>query len=562
MNTWKSTIASAAVATVLLFVLAGCTGAGRAQRSTISPEREDSPAAITLQETPRGGGDDHWNRKLADRYFLEGSVLQMQERYADAIVQYRRALRFMPEGYSVVHFAIARCYQLLGVSDTAMVYSREAVERDPANVDARSQLADLLMANGRINGALRQYDEILRIQPSNLEARFSLAHLLQWSDPAQAAQHYEYIRAHFDGNDEILLSLAEIYLNLGRMDEAIDAMRDLIAISPADADLYRIITDMYLRAGRYDDALRMLPEVERHLLPAEAYEEFLAEQLDSTAERMWREQEEGFGSYAAQIAARASARFPWNWRIGFNNGLINYHLGNDAAADSFLLRALDDSEASATAWVEAAILYINEGKSQRALGFMVPTAGRYDDDYRIPYLLGYAYLLMNQQDSAITYLRRSLDLEEENSEAWGHLAMIYSSRDMIATSDAAYERALEYDPYNANFLNNYAYSLAERGKRLEKALMMAEMALDAEPENESFLDTRGWIYYKMGEYDEALEDIRKAVDAGGAGADVLVHLGDVHQALGNRSDALDAYERALRLRPADERIREKIETVR
>ncbi len=507
-------------------------------------------------------GADPWSRKLADRYFLEGSILQMQERYADAIVQYRRALRFMPQEYSVVHFAIARCYQLLGIPDTAMIYAREAVQRDSENIDARGQLAELMMANGRIQGAVRQYEEILRIQPANLQARFSLAQILQWSDPTRAAEQYEYLRTRFEGSYDILLSLTEIYLNLGRFDEAISAMRELVAISPADADLYRLLSDVYIRAGRYGDALDMLPEIELHLLPTTAFEEFVDETLDSVAERMREDRAPAFAHYAERLAEQASARFPLNWQITFNSGLINYQLGREAAADSLLLKALSSEDATPVAWMETAILYINDGRSQRGLGVLLPTSARYDDDYRIPYLLGYAYLLLDSYDSAESNFRRSIALEEENSEAWGHLAMIYSRKEMTATSDAAYERALQYDQFNTTFLNNYAYSLADRGKRLDKALMMVQLALESEPENESFLDTRGWIYYKMGEYTKALVDIQQAVDIGGASAEVLAHLGDVQLALGDRDAAREAYEQALRLHPNDKTIRDKLDLLR
>src|SRR5690606_30216079 len=105
--------------------------------------------------------------------------------------------------------------------------------------------------------------------------------------------------------------------------------------------------------------------------------------------------------------------------------------------------------------------------------------------------------LMDRYDSAEHYLRRSVAMEQRNSDAWGHLAFIYNQQGKVAASDNAYERALEHDPYNPTLLNNFAYSLADRGKRLEKALGMVERALETEPENESYLDTRGWIYFRM-----------------------------------------------------------------
>jgi tetratricopeptide (TPR) repeat protein len=91
-----------------------------------------------------------------------------------------------------------------------------------------------------------------------------------------------------------------------------------------------------------------------------------------------------------------------------------------------------------------------------------------------------------------------------------------------------YERALQMDPKNDLVLNNYSYSLAERGILLDRALAMSKEALSQQPENQSYLDTYGWIHYKMGDYKEAEKWIRKAIDLGSTSAVVHDHLGDVY----------------------------------
>ncbi|MDZ7695279.1 MAG: hypothetical protein U5K69_29885 [Balneolaceae bacterium] len=54
------------------------------------------------------------------------------------------------------------------------------------------------------------------------------------------------------------------------------------------------------------------------------------------------------------------------------------------------------------------------------------------------------------------------------------------------------------DPQNHNVLNNYAYYLSERDEQLEKAEKMALKAIEQVPDNPSYLDTVGWVYYKRG----------------------------------------------------------------
>ena len=108
------------------------------------------------------------------------------------------------------------------------------------------------------------------------------------------------------------------------------------------------------------------------------------------------------------------------------------------------------------------------------------------------------------------------------------LALTLDGLHRYQESDSLYERALMLDPKSHLIMNNYGYSLAERGLQLERALKMSLQAIEAEPNNDSYLDTVGWVYFKLGHYEEAQKDISKAIGVGGASATVYEHMGDIH----------------------------------
>ncbi|HBX64884.1 MAG TPA: hypothetical protein DEG32_01505, partial [Balneolaceae bacterium] len=85
-------------------------------------------------------------------------------------------------------------------------------------------------------------------------------------------------------------------------------------------------------------------------------------------------------------------------------------------------------------------------------------------------------------------------------------------------SDEAYELALRYDPDNDNAMNNYAYNLSVREENLERAKELALKAIEVAPENAAYLDTVGWVYFKLGDYDRAERFIQAAIDTGAASA--------------------------------------------
>jgi Tfp pilus assembly protein PilF len=136
---------------------------------------------------------------------------------------------------------------------------------------------------------------------------------------------------------------------------------------------------------------------------------------------------------------------------------------------------------------------------------------------------------------------------------------MYSSTGKVIESDAAYERVLQLDPSNALVSNNYAYSLSERNVHLDRAEIMIENALKAEPKNPSYLDTMGWILFQRGKYAPALEYVRQAIEHGDVSATIYEHLGDIYGKLGQKENALEAWREALRKEPNRTSIKERLQ---
>jgi len=177
--------------------------------------------------------------------------------------------------------------------------------------------------------------------------------------------------------------------------------------------------------------------------------------------------------------------------------------------------------------------------------------------------MNYFYGLVLQRESnvkeAIKYYEKAHKISPKDVQIMGTLAMAYNTEKMFKESDEMNEDALFVDPDNVLVLNNYAYNLSVRGVNLSKALAMSKKAIDAEPENASYLDTYGWIYYKLGDYHEAAVYIQKAISKNGSNAVIQDHLGDVYNAMGDFPGALKYWKKALELSPQSLEIKQKIE---
>ncbi len=109
------------------------------------------------------------------------------------------------------------------------------------------------------------------------------------------------------------------------------------------------------------------------------------------------------------------------------------------------------------------------------------------------------------------------------------------------------EKVIALDPKDATALNYLGYTLAEMGIRLEEAEGFIKRALVLKPEDGYITDSMGWVYFKMGRHDDALQWIKKALERLPEDPLITEHLGDTYRALGRWREAKEAYERALQL---------------
>jgi len=122
------------------------------------------------------------------------------------------------------------------------------------------------------------------------------------------------------------------------------------------------------------------------------------------------------------------------------------------------------------------------------------------------------------------------------------------------------ERILALDSQHAEALNFVAYHYAEKGTELELALSQAQQALAAKKTG-YIIDTLGWIYYKMGRYQESREQLEEATSLLPEDPVILEHLGDLYRALTLWEQAGAAYRKSLGLDPLAAGVQEKLDAL-
>ena len=187
---------------------------------------------------------------------------------------------------------------------------------------------------------------------------------------------------------------------------------------------------------------------------------------------------------------------------------------------------------------------------------------KFPEDYRLNYFKGLSLQKVNKESESIKYFEKAVVLNPADLSILSTLALAYDNQGEYSKSADTYEKALSVDPQNPLILNNYAYNLSERGVDLEKALRMSEMSIEKEPQNSSYLDTYGWIFFKMKNYKQAKKYIEKSLEINGNNAVVLEHLGDIYHSMKDASNAKKYWNLSLNINPGNTILKEKIEKLK
>ena len=145
-------------------------------------------------------------------------------------------------------------------------------------------------------------------------------------------------------------------------------------------------------------------------------------------------------------------------------------------------------------------------------------------------------------------------------EAAAASARLGENRDLTFTLAAALERLGRTEeseelfaslvaewPDDADAANYLGYMWADRDVRLEEALDLIGRAVALDPENPAYLDSLGWVHYRLGDLAEAERWLRRAIDLGGAVGDgtILCHLGEVLLARGQEAEGRELLQTGL-----------------
>jgi tetratricopeptide (TPR) repeat protein len=190
------------------------------------------------------------NAQLSDQaqtLFNEGDF----QRCLDVALE---GLRETPQNPALLRLA-GKAGAELGHAD-ATTYLEQAAGNEPENPDVWRELADALLADGRIDEAFNAIERAAELRPDDVTPLVDLAHVAHASGRTEAGIAYlEQVLERAYGNLDALHGLVDMYRAAGRLEDALDAGRKIVGYTPEDVLAAIDVAELNLALDRLDDAV-------------------------------------------------------------------------------------------------------------------------------------------------------------------------------------------------------------------------------------------------------------------------------------------------------------------
>ncbi len=485
-------------------------------------------------------------------YIVNASVFEQQGNYAQAIIEYQMALKFYKS--ASLHYLLAKNYYELNYPELAQEHAENAIELNKNFIEPYKLLANIYFDNLKYEEALKIYQYINEIEP-NVTNRIYLARLYENKNPDTAITLYRSI-AEEQENIFVISRLVRLYEEKNDAENLLYFTKKLFNLIP-NSDISNSLIKQLIKKNDFQQVTEIIEIILEKLSPDNAYISF-----SRTIDFFLDDTTDISKIYIPKLLQLSNRYYFFDWRIAILSGFLAEKIKDTNNVEKFFKRSLNLADSIPDVPLQIALYYFraeNFPKVNQILSTYLP---KFPSDFRYYYYYGLSLSFIEELNMAQNVLNKALELKPNDVNTLIQLAIVYDKLGIVDSSDNFYEKVLSIDSLNPLANNNYAYSLCLREQQLDRALQMSKIALKANPESAAYLDTYGWIHFKIGDYITAYEYISKAAEFEGASAEVFEHLGDIYIKMGEPQKALEAWQKALELEPNRETVIMRLKSIK
>lgn len=192
---------------------------------------------------------------------------------------------------------------------------------------------------------------------------------------------------------------------------------------------------------------------------------------------------------------------------------------------------------------------VEEKKYEEAIDVLKKLKKTNVKNFQLLFNLGDVLRIDNKHQEAIKYYKEAIDsIFYETEKHWPvyySLAISYDKSNQWLEAEKSLRKALDLSGRHPQVLNYLGYSWLKHGLNIDNAALMILEAYEKEPNDSVIMDSLGWVYYKTGDYKNAIIYLEKASELNPQNAVISDHLGDAYWQGGRKNEARFLWQRAL-----------------
>ena len=487
-----------------------------------------------------------------DYIFQEAMRQKLANKYDAAIDLFDYCRQLDPSSGAVL-YELSELYRYVKNDSLAIQSLERACKLYPKNYWYKNKLVSFYLDQRRTDEALKNVEEMARLFPEKEEVLWMLHDLYESkNDYANMVKVLDKIEVKEGKSEKLSMMKFGLFVQMNDEKRAFEEMEKLADEYPNDLRYQVVIGDLYLDAGKKEEALKQYKMVE-------AQDSTNMTLLLSMANFYHQEGDEvRYQEYISKVLTHKDVDDVT--RVRMLGVLVRENL--DSHADSTYLLALFDKVLQEpqehTDILELKVRYmdtkkmpvedqkpilrrileidpehdmarhmllkyaVEENDHQSIVNICKP-AVEYNADSPVFYFyMGVEYYLIDEKEKSMDALRSGLnrvenEMDEENrfkirTHSYALLGDIYHQLGQDDKAFQAYDSCLVYKKNDAMVLNNYAYYLSLKKKDLQRAEEMSRLSNELEPDNATYLDTYAWVLFQQKRYDEAKQYMDKVVE--------------------------------------------------
>ena len=473
-------------------------------------------------------------RTQAYYHFSKARMLDEQGQASQAIEEYKKALELDPNN-SMIFSEMAESYMRNNRVREAVDTAEKAVRANPDNVEAHKLLSQIYVqligrANAQqppspevINNAIREFEEIVRIDPNERQSFLMLGRLYQIKgDRIKATEIYRKFLGAEPGSEEGVTALAKLQMDAGNNKEAAALLEEFIKGRPDSDVALETLGQAYSDLQEYDkaaEAYRRASELDPddlEIKKSHAQALFLADKFDEA------------GKLYQDLAA-----------VEPDDGLVSLRLGQIYRRQMKYDLARKNLQKAAQFFPDSVEVQFNFVLLDRDEGLLEDALKRTSD-------------ILKKTDRANG---RYSESERQNRQIFlTHQAILHGLLGNYAEADREFSElktlAGGKDPrFDLMVIETY-----QKGKLLDKALQRSELALAESPDNRQLQIVRADLIAEKGRVDEGVKALQKLMKGTKEDLDVLSAITSIYQRARKFDEAQNTLNQALQRFPNEEQV--------